>query len=156
MAKPPNNNPSEWVDGVGGFGREYGSALATQTSKRTAAFLTESALHEDPRYVRAQRGTNALGRIGHAIAFTLIDRTDSGRPTVAFNNFASAAAGGFVGMAYLPDGYNDLSHAGERTGTELGGIAISNVVREFSPEWGPLVQKLHIPKILPGWWAPGY
>jgi hypothetical protein len=69
-------------------------------------------------------------------------------------NFTSAAAGGFVGMAYLPDGFSDVSHAGQRTGTEFLGITAANVFREFAPQWAPVVHKLHIPKIVPPWWVP--
>jgi hypothetical protein len=155
MADPPKDYPRDWTDGGGAFGRLYGSALATQTSKRTAKFLTESALHEDPRYLPAAEGAGVAGRIAHAVAFTFVDRSDSGGRELAFANFASAAAGGFVGMAYLPPGFNDISHAGQRMGTEFLGIAIANVSREFEPQWGPIVRKLHIPTIVPAWWDPG-
>jgi hypothetical protein len=154
MANPPKNYPREWIDGGGAFGRLYGSALATQTSKRTAAFLTASVLHEDPRYLPAPEGANVAQRIFHAAAFTIVDKTDAGGRTFAFSNFASAAAGGFVGMAYLPDGFNDVHHAGQRASTELAGIAIANIAREFAPTWAPLVQKLHIPRVIPAWWVP--
>jgi hypothetical protein len=155
MADPPKNYPHDWVDGGGAFGRLYGSALATQTSKRTAGFLAESILHEDPRYLPAAEGANAGARIFHAVAFSFVDRTDSGDNTLAFSNFASATAGGFVGMAYLPPSFNDASHAGQRVGTEFLGIVISNISREFAPQWLPIAQKLHLPKIVPSWWVPG-
>ncbi len=129
-------------------------ALATQTSKRTAGFLAESLLHEDPRYLPAPEAANAGSRIIHAVAFSFVDRTDSGGHTLAFSNFASATAGGFVGMAYLPPGFNDASHAGQRVGTEFLDIVIANVAREFAPQWTPLARKLHIPKIVPAWWVP--
>ena len=154
MANPPKNYPREWIDGGGAFGRLYGSAIATQTSKRTAAFLTESVLHEDPRYLPAPQDAGVGKRIGHALAFVIVDRTDSGGRTFAFANFASAAAGGFVGMAYLPNGFNDTSHAGQRTLSELLGIGIANISREFAPQWGPFVRKLHLPKVVPVWWVP--
>jgi hypothetical protein len=154
MANPPKNYPRDWIDGGGAFGRLYGSALATQTSKRTAGFLTEAVLHEDPRYLPAPAGANVGRRIFHAVAFTLVDRNDSGARTLAFSNFASAAAGGFVGMAYLPNGFNDVSHSGQRALSELGQIAIANVSREFAPQWAPVARKLHIPKIVPPWWVP--
>jgi hypothetical protein len=153
MADPPKNYPREWVDGGGAFGRLYGNALATQTSKRTAAFLAAAVLHEDPRYLPAPEGANLGERIFHAVAFTLVDRTDSGGHTLAFSNFAAAAAGGFVGMAYLPNGFNDSSHAEQRAASELLGLAIANVSREFAPQWVPIVRKLHIPKIVPAWWV---
>ena len=154
MADPPKNYPQDWVDGGGAFGRLYGSALATQTSKRTAGFLAESLLHEDPRYLPAPEGANAGSRILHAVAFSFVDRTDSGGHTLAFSNFASATAGGFVGMAYLPPGFNDASHAGQRVGAEFLDIVIANVAREFAPQWTPLARKLYIPKIVPAWWVP--
>lgn len=154
MANPKKNYPKDWKDGGGAYGRLYGSTFATQTSKHTAEFLTEVALHEDPRYRFAPHGSNTFVRIAHAIAFTFVDRTDSGRPTLAVANFAGAAAGGFTGMAYLPDGYNDVTHAGQRATAELARTAFANIAREYSPEWGPIIQKLHIPKIIPAWWVP--
>ncbi len=155
MAHPPNNYPREWKDGAEAFGRLYGDSYATQTSKRTAEFATEVLLHEDPRYRFALHGTDFLGRVAHAMAFTIVDRTDSGKPTLAVGNFASAAAGGFVGMAYLPDGFNDVTHAGQRATVQFGLIGASNIAREFSLEWYPVVKKLHLRKILPAWWIPG-
>jgi len=154
MVNPPNHYPHDWTDGGGAFGRLYGSALATQTSKRTAEFLTEAVLHEDPRYLPARPGSNAGERIFHAISYTFVDRTDSGARTIAFSNFAGAAAGGFVGMAYLPDGFNDPTHAGQRALSEFMTIGISNIAGEFAPQLAPIVRKLHIPKIVPSWWVP--
>jgi hypothetical protein len=154
MANPPKDYPREWIDGGGAFGRLYGSAIATQTTKRTAKFFTESLFHEDPRYLPAPAGANLGARVFHAVAFTFVDRSDSGRRELAFANFTSATAGGFVGMAYLPDGFNDASHAGQRIGTEFLGIAIANISREFAPQWAPVARKLHLPKIVPSWWIP--
>jgi hypothetical protein len=153
MANPKKNYPREWKDGAGAFGRQYGDSIATVASQRTARFLTGVASHEDPRYVRAS-SKNPLLRTTHAIAFTFIDKTESGRNTIAFSNFAGAAAGGFVGSAYLPHGYNDLTHAEQRMAFQFTSIAIQNIAAEFQPQWAPLVRKLHIQKILPEWWVP--
>ena len=153
MANPTKHYPREWKDGAGAFGRLYGDSIAMVTSQRTARFLTGVALHEDPRYVRSN-SKNPLARTMHAVAFTFIDKTDSGRNTIAFSNFAGAAAGGFVGRAYLPQGYNDLTHAEQRMAFQFMGIAIQNVVAEFQPQWGPIARKLRIQKILPEWWVP--
>jgi hypothetical protein len=87
-------------------------------------------------------------------AFTVVDKTDSGRNTLALSNFAAAAAGGFVGMGILPNGYNDLTHAEQHMASEFLQIAIGNVAAEFEPQWGPWVEKIHLPKILPAWWVP--
>ena len=62
--------------------------------------------------------------------------------TIAFSNFAGAAAGGFVGTAYLPHVYNDLTHTEQRIAFQFANIAMQNVAAEFQPQWGPLVRKL--------------
>jgi hypothetical protein len=153
MANPTNHYPREWKEGAGAFGRLYGDSIATVASQRTARFLTGVALHEDPRYVRSN-SKNPLMRTMHAVAFTFIDKTDSGRNTIAFANFAGAAAGGFVGSAYLPHGYNDLTHAEQRMAMQFTSIAIQNIAAEFQPQWGPILRKLRIQKIFPEWWVP--
>jgi hypothetical protein len=153
MLNPPSHYPREWKDGSDAFGRLYGYKMADRTSRETAQFLTGFLLHEDPRYQRST-STNALRRTFHALAFTVFDKTDSGRTTLAASNFASAAAGGFVGMGILPDGYNDVTHAEQRMASEFLQIAIGNIATEFEPQWGPWAKKLRIPKLLPAWWVP--
>jgi hypothetical protein len=153
MLNPPSHYPREWKDGSDAFGRLYGYKVADRTSRETAQFLTGFLLHEDPRYQRSA-STNPLRRTFHALAFTVFDKTDSGRTTFAASNFAAAAAGGFVGMGILPDGYNDITHAEQRMASEFLQIAIGNIATEFEPQWGPWAKKLRLPKILPAWWVP--
>ena len=153
MLHPPALYPREWKDGGGAFGRWYGEQIVTSTSNRTGRLLAQVALHEDPRYVPSG-SNNALFRIAHAVAFTFVDKTDSGHNTFAFSNFAGAAAGGFVGMGLLPNGYNDATHAEQRALRGLGTVAVRNIVTEFRPEWAPVLRKIHVPKILPEWWTP--
>jgi hypothetical protein len=153
MLNPKSQYPRDWKDGAGAFGRIYGDHLATITSRRTARFLTQAALHEDSRY-KPSSSTNPLARTVHALAFTVVDKTDGGHNTIAVANFAGAAAGGFVGMAYLPPGFNDITHAEQRMALEFATTAAGNVAAEFEPQWGPILKKLHIPQILPPWWVP--
>jgi hypothetical protein len=153
MLNPPNKYPREWKDGADAFGRNYGYRVADHTSRDTAQFLTGALLHEDPRYLRST-SDNPFVRTVHALAFTIFDKTDHGRTTFAASNFASAAAGGFVGMGILPNGYNDVTHAEQHMASEFLQIGIGNVITEFEPQWGPWAKKLRIPKLLPGWWVP--
>jgi hypothetical protein len=153
MVNPPSKYPKEWKDGAGAFGRNYGYRLADRTSRNTAQFLTGALLREDPRYLRST-STNPFARTVHALAFTIFDKTDSGRTTFAASNFAAAAAGGFVGMRILPHDYNDITHAEQHMASEFLQIGIGNVLTEFEPQWGPWAKKLRIPKLLPGWWVP--
>jgi hypothetical protein len=153
MLNPPSKYPKEWKDGAAAFGRNYGYRVADHTSRNTAQFLTGTLLHEDPRYLRST-SANPFVRTVHALAFTIFDKTDFGKTTFAASNFASAAAGGFVGMGILPNGYNDVTHAEQHMASEFLQIGIGNVLTEFEPQWGPWAKKLRIPKILPGWWVP--
>ena len=153
MLHPPPRYPREWKDGGGALGRWYGEQIATSTSNRTGQVLAEVVLHEDPRYVPSG-SKNAFIRISQAVAFTFFDKTDSGHNTFAFSNFAGAAAGGFVGMGILPDGYNNVTHAEHRVLRGLGTVAVRNIVTEFRPEWAPILRKVHVPSILPEWWTP--
>ncbi|GGH00278.1 hypothetical protein GCM10011586_14820 [Silvibacterium dinghuense] len=153
MANPKKGYPEEWQDGMGAFGRNYGNMIAQRTARSTADFSTQMLFHEDPRYQRSD-SKNPLLRVGHALVWTFVDKSDSGNRTFALSTFTSSAAGGFVGMAYLPDGYNDVTHAEQRMAMEISGRAISNVLTEFEPIWGPWAAKLRIPKILPDWWVP--
>ena len=153
MLNPPSHYPREWKDGAHAFGRNYGNIVATVTARETASMLASVALHEDPRY-RPSGSTNVLYRVFHALSYTVVDRTDSGGRTIAVSNFAGAAAGGLVGMVYLPGGFNDATHAQQRMAMQFGTLAIHNLAAEFQPQWGPIVRKLRIPKLLPEWWVP--
>ncbi len=148
MINPPSHYPHDWKAGGDGFGREYGDGVARNESQKAGQFLAGLALHEDPRYYPSP-STNVSARVVHALAFTLVDKSDSKHNIPAFQNFAGAAAGGFVGMGYLPDGYRDATHAGQRSLTTMAGYAGFNVANEFCPQWAPIVEKLHIPFVHP-------
>jgi hypothetical protein len=144
MAHPPKAYPPEWRQGVAGFARNYGDFMASWTAVQGGKFVVAAASHEDPRYVPSTH-TGLLPRSLHALSFVFIDRSDSGRNRVAISNLAGAAAGGFVGNAYLPDGYNNASHAYTRSALALSGFLTSNLADEFHPEIVKLAHKLHIP-----------
>lgn len=137
MANPPGRGthayPPEWRQGAQAFGRNYGDAWMDRATFQTARFVTGVITREDPRYTPSS-SKNILARSVYALSFTFIDRSDSGRPMPAFSNFVGAAAGGFVGNAYLPAGFNDLTHAGQRATLGFGFFAASNLFREFAPQ----------------------
>lgn len=142
MANPPGKGatqyPPEWRQGAEAFGRNYGDAFAQRVTFQTARFATGVITHEDPRYIPSS-SHNALARSLHALTFTFVDRSDSGRPMPAFSNFAGATAAGFVGNAYLPSGFNNTTHAAQRATLQFGFTAAGNLFREFAPQMpGPV------------------
>jgi len=142
MANPPGKGqtqyPPEWRQGAEAFGRNYGDAFAERVSFQTARFVTGAIVREDPRYVPSS-SHNIFARSIHAVSFTFVDRSDSGHRMPALSNFVGAAAGGFVGNTYLPAGFNDVTHAGQRATLRFGFAAGGNLFREFAPQMpGPL------------------
>jgi hypothetical protein len=137
MANPPGKGatryPLEWRQGAEAFGRNYGDAFAQRLSFHTARFASGAVIHEDPRYIPSS-SRNVLARSVHALTFTLVDRSDSGHAMPAISNFVGAAAAGFVGNAYLPAGFNDVTHAGQRATLQFGFTAAGNLFREFAPQ----------------------
>jgi hypothetical protein len=154
MANPPGRYPHEWRAGAEAFGRNYGDSFARTGAESIGRFSTSVLLHEDPRYRRSE-SASVPGRLVHALAFTLVDRTDGGHPTLAISNFTGAAANGFIGNAYLPAGFDNLTHAGQRSAIAFGGIAGQNVMQEFAPELSQFLKKIHVPHIPmpPVWWT---
>ena len=137
MANPPGKGatqyPPEWRQGAEAFGRNYGDAFAERISFQTARFVTGAIIREDPRYF-ASSSHNILARSIHALSFSFVDRSDSGHRMPALSNFVGAAAGGFVGNAYLPAGFHDVTHAGQRATLRFGFFAAGNLFREFAPQ----------------------
>jgi hypothetical protein len=137
MANPPGKGatqyPPQWRQGAEAFGRNYGDAFAQRVTFQTARFATGVITHEDPRYIPSA-SHNVLARSLHALTFTFVDRSDSGRAMPAFSNFVGATAAGFVGNAYLPSGFNNATHAGQRATLQFGFTAAGNLFREFAPQ----------------------
>ena len=143
MASPPNGYPGNWRRGAAAFGRNYGAVLGRAQTGEFSRFAAGVVLREDPRYYPSPNRNIAV-RVFHALSFTLADHSDSGYTRPAFANLIGAAAGGFVGDAYLPSNYTDLRHAGVRTGFQMATFAVRNVVDEFAPEMEKLTNALKL------------
>jgi len=137
MANPPGHfptaYPTDWRQGTGGFGRNYGDAVAQRVSFQTARFATGAIIREDPRYVPSS-SHNVFVRSLHAFSYTLIDRSDSGHRMPALSNFVGAAAAGFVANTYLPPGFANATHAGQRATLQFAFFGAGNLYREFAPQ----------------------
>jgi hypothetical protein len=155
MLVPPDRYPREWRQGARAFGRNYGDQLATVSALQTARFATGAILHEDLRY-RPSANNHLMARAGHALAYTFVDKSDSGHARIAFANFLGAAAGGYVGRLYLPSGFNDVSHADSRAAILFGVLGGRNLVQEFTPDVLRFTRKLHFKliNVIPLWWKP--
>jgi hypothetical protein len=155
MANPPNHYPPEWRRGAEAFGRNYGDQLATVATIQTGRFVVGAALHEDLRY-HPSTSRNPLVRTGHAVAFSVFDRSDSGHVRPALANFVGYGGGSYVGMAYLPTGFDDVAHANQRLVFQFSRLIGTNIGSEFAPDIFRFLAEHHlpIPKIpIPEWWT---
>lgn len=155
---PRNNFPREWRQGPGGFGRNYGDALVTDVTEKTARYVSAAALHEDFRY-RPSASKSYVRRALHGVTYAIVDKSDSGSNRIALSNFAAAFAGAYVSNAYLPDGYSNATHADVRAASAFLGFAGQNVATEFSPELKAIAKKLHVPfpsETGSGWWTKNF
>lgn len=148
MANPPGNGstyyPKQWRVGGPGFGRNFGDAAAEDQTKHVGKYVSGAVLREDPRYYPSA-DSNLGKRAMHAVLFTLVDRSNDGARRPAISNLVGAAAGGYVGDAYLPPGFRNQAHATQRSLVNLAGFAGENVAAEFKPEIREVLLKLHLP-----------
>jgi hypothetical protein len=143
MAHPPDHFPHDWSDGAAAYGRNYGAELGANTTGGIAHFVTAAIDHEDPRYYPS-RSTHVASRVTHALVFTFVNQGNSGGRALALSNFADSAAAGFVGMAWEPDGFNDPTHALQRSEKQFAKLAGKNLALEFTPEFSRMFRKIHL------------
>ena len=146
MANPPKAYPPEWRQGFAGFARNYGDFMASWAAVQGGKFAVASIVQEDPRYYPS-RSKNIFARSLNAVRYAVVDRGDNGHSRVALANLAGAFAGGFVGNAYLPDPYANVSHGLSRSALALTGFITSNLADEFHPEIRKVARKLHLPLV---------
>jgi hypothetical protein len=127
-----NQNPS-FGQGMAGYARRYGTALADQViGNMMTESIMPSLLHQDPRYFRL--GTGSIGhRTVYALTRIIICRTDSGARAFNFSEFLGNSAAVAIGNAYYPD-TRDVSDNVQRLGVALATDAFSQVLKEFWPD----------------------
>jgi hypothetical protein len=112
-------------------------------------------LHEDFRY-HPSTSTKFFLRTGHAFAYTLVDRSDDGHVRTAVAHLAGLGGGSYVGMSYLPAGFNDVTHADQALVFQFSRLVGSNLGAAFAPEVLRFLTEHHLPRPkipIPEWWV---
>jgi hypothetical protein len=119
--------------GVPAYFRYY---AASATDFIVGDFMTEAIypamLRQDPRYFRKGTG-GGWARFGYAVSQIVRTRADSGNMQVNVSEIAGNATAVAISNAYYPDNRSARSNAA-KLGIQLGVDAISNVLKEFSPD----------------------
>lgn len=127
------NTPSEWGQGMSGFGQRLGSGYGRSVISRTIALGVASVDHEDSRFEPStERGI--WRRTGHAIVGTFVSRTPSGGRMPAYSRFAGTYGAAFIANAWEPPSQNSVSHALGRGSTALLSSVGWHVLEEFWPD----------------------
>jgi len=128
------NDPKEWGQGWGAFGKRYGVSFADNSigSYMTSAIFP-SMLREDPRYYQMGKG-RFHHRAYHAINRLFVTRTDSGHNRFNFSESAGNAAAAAISNVYhVPE-----DRTASRTFTTFGFLLLydgmNNELREFWPD----------------------
>jgi hypothetical protein len=128
------NDPKEWGQGWGAYGKRYGASFADNsigTYMTTAIF--PSLLHEDPRYYQLGKGS-FVHRAYHGINRLFITRTDSGHDHFNYSeSIGNAAAAAISNIYHVP-----ADRTAARNATTFGFLilydGLSNELKEFWPD----------------------
>jgi hypothetical protein len=136
------NSPSEWPQGMDGYGRRIGTRYLQGMVKTSTDFVIGGLMSEDPRSKPPQLAriyhndrigcrppTTVKGRIGQAL---LRPVWDSCEHRLAYGRIAGSFASGFVQLAWAPPSQNHVSDALKGSATAMGGYFGDSVTSEFA------------------------
>lgn len=128
------NSPSGYGQGAEGYGKRFGSLMATHaTTEFAGTFVIPSLARQDPRYFVHGKGTFGQ-RLGHALSRVVVAPNDGGGYGFNWGGVLGPLAGETVANAYLPVREQTGARTAERYGVEIAVKAGTNVLREFWPD----------------------
>lgn len=127
------DKPSEWEQGISGYGKRYVNITAQYSIQRTITFGLSSALHEDNRYFNSgQRGF--WRRTRYALMSGFMARHDDGSRHISVSQIGGVAAGAFISRAWQPASQRSAGDGAVSFGISM----LSNIgfgeVKEFIPD----------------------
>ena len=141
------NSLDGYGQGMGGFGKRFGSSMATGAANNFfGTFVISSLLHRDPRYFLTLHG-GAGHRIGYALSRIVVARTDEGKDATNWAGILSPLLAESLANSYLPVKEQTAGRTLQRYGWRIGLNTASNALREY---WPTIFRSLRITKIAPG------
>src|SRR6266436_4581445 len=141
------NSLDGYGQGMGGYGKRFGSSMATAASSNFfGTFVISSALHRDPRYFPTLHG--GFGhRVGYALSRIVVARTDEGKDAANWAGMLGPLLAESLANSYLPAKEQTAGRTFQRYGIRIGSYTASNALREY---WPTIFRNLRITKIAPG------
>jgi len=128
-----NHDPPEWKLGAAGYGRRFALRFGTNFAQNSIMTLGAAALHEEPRYISSS-SKGFFPRSGHALLFTLVTFTNSGKVTPAFANVGATYAASMITTFGLPKRYTVLGDGVRDGNMQMGFNGVFNLIEEFWPD----------------------
>lgn len=136
------NSDAKFGQGMAGYGRRYGAALAdTVASDFFHTFVFPVLFRQDPRYYRKREGTTGE-RLGHALTHVFVARSDSGKRMFNCSEWLGSISANTLSNTYHPGNRRGVEPVAERVGYSVGSDMGFDVLREFWPE---IVHKFRLP-----------
>src|SRR5216684_7676821 len=140
------NSLGGYGQGMGGYGKRFGSSMATGAANNFfETFLISSLLRRDPRYFVTLHG-GAGHRIGYALSRIVVARTDDGKDAANWAGMLGPLLAESLANSYLPVKEQTAGRTFQRYGIRIGLNTASNALREY---WPSIFRSLGISKIIP-------
>src|SRR5712691_2864321 len=105
---------------AGGYGKRFGSSMATAASNNFfGTFLISSLLHRDPRYFVPLPG-GAGPRLGYALSRIVVARTDDGKDAANWAGMLGPLLAESLANSYLPVKEQTAGRTFQRYGIRIG------------------------------------
>jgi hypothetical protein len=127
------NRPPEYGQGWDAFGERLGRRAAQYQVQMALLHSSAAALRTETQY-RTCNCDGAWRRMRYAVSRIAVTRTDSGATIVNAPVLGAYLGGGMIATSWYPDRYSPWREGLRTGGTQLGGRAALNVVKEFAPE----------------------
>jgi hypothetical protein len=140
------NSLDGYGQGAAGYGKRFGSSLATVTSSNFfGTFMISSMLHRDPRYFLTLHGGPGH-RIGYALSRIVVSRTDEGTNAANWAGMIAPLLAEGLANSYLPVKEQTAGRTFQRYGIRIGLNTAANALREY---WPAISRNLSITQIAP-------
>lgn len=129
-----NDTPSEWGQGMSGFGKRVASGFGKHLVKVGIQYPVAQFRHEALGYRRS--GLEGFRpRLQYALVSVVITRkTTTGKKTLATGEIAGNMGSGLISRLWQPASVASIGSGFTSAGITFGADAAGNVVQEFWPE----------------------
>jgi hypothetical protein len=127
------DDPTEWGQGMEGYGRRFASKFAHHSIRRTIQFGAGVWLHEDPRYFPSER-KGFWPRASYAVAHGFITRKDDGGSRLAYSRLMGVFGGALISRTWQPEESRTVKNGLTNGAISLGWDVANKIFEEFWPD----------------------